>query len=184
MADWTMTEVMDGLGPLLDEFDEVCRGGFDTYRAYPSHILPEHDPRAAAACIYAHMAADADRRFLDHAQIKPVDPRQLGGLKVWRVGDLALIRFKKHDEDGHSRNYPTKQAKAYDRGDMLPGLPPPAVRVSVGYWLDPTNTVFFRTQVARPMGKRVSWNCAIVPPGLRSADGKRWIEVTRQGSLG
>jgi hypothetical protein len=184
MVDRTMTEVMDGLGSLLDELDAVCRYGFDTYRAYPANVLLEHDPRAAAACIYAHMAADAERRFLDHAQVKPVDPRPLGGLKIWRVGDLALIRFKKHDEDGNSRNYPTKQAKAYDRGDMLPGLPPPAVRVSVGYWLDPTNTVFYRTQVARPMGKLVSWNCAIIPPSLREEGSKRWMDVTRQGSFG
>jgi hypothetical protein len=182
MAERSMAEVMQEIGPLLDDFDEICRQAFTIYRAYDPAVLVEHDPRAAAACIYAHMAAGAERRFSDHALIKPVDSRPLGGLKVWRVGQAALIRFKKHDEDGRSRNYPTKQAKAYDRGDnTLPGLEPPAARLSVGYWLDPSNTVFLRTQVARPLGKSIDWNAAIVPAPERAEGGQRWIDVTRQG---
>lgn len=183
MNDRSMNDIMQDVDALLDEFDEICRYGFDTYRKYDPMVLVEHDARAAAACVYAHMAAEAERRFTDHSLIKPVDSRPLGGLKVWRVRDSAVIRFKKHDEDGYSRNYPTKQAKDYDRGNTLPGLPPPAARLSVGYWLDPTSTVFIRTQVARPLGRTIDWCAAIVPAQERQAGDRRWIDVTKQGGF-
>lgn len=180
MDERTMEQSMGVIDSLLDDFDEICRYGHRTYRGYDPAVLVEHDSRAAAACIYAHMATEAERRFLDHPRIKLVDPHLLGGLKVWRVGDVAVIRFKKHDEDGFSRNYPTKQAKAYDKGYTLPGLPQPAARLSVGYWLDPTGTEFIRTQVARPRGKMIDWCAAIVPAQERGEDGRRWVDVTRQ----
>lgn len=184
MTDRSMDELMQEVDGLLDDFDGICRQAFAVYRGYDSAVLVEHDARAAAACTYSHIVAEAERRFLDHAIIKPVDSRPLGGLKVWRVGDAAVIRFKKHDEDGRSRNYPTKQARDYDRNRQLPGLPPPAVRLSVGYWLDPTGTVFMRTQVARPVGRLIDWCAAIVPAQERQAGDARWIDVTRQPSFG
>jgi hypothetical protein len=172
---------------LADDFDAICRYSHSTYRGYAPEVLLEHDPRAAAACMYAHMAADAERRFIAHfPRVQLIDPRPLGGLKVWRVGDLgadALIRFKKHDEDGDSRNYPTRQAKLYDRGATLPGLPPEAARLSVGYLLDATSTVFVRTQIARPLGKKVDWCAAIVPREDRAPGAKAWIDVTRERKL-
>ena len=180
----SMADLMALVEFLADEFDGVCRYGFTTYRGYDPGVLVEHDPRAAAACVYAHMAAEAERRFAaHHPRVQLVDPRPLGGLKVWRVGDTgadALIRFKKHDEDGYSRNYPTRQARQYDRGSMLPGLPPEAVRLSVGYLLDATGTEFIRTQVARPTGKKVEWCAAIVPQEDRRPGEASWVDVTRQ----
>lgn len=183
MSERPMADVMHEVDDLLDDLDAICRHAFKTYRAYDPAVLVEHDARAAAANIYSHMSSEAERRFLDHPKVKPIDPRPLGGLKVWRVSDVAVIRFKKQDEDGRSRNYPTKQAKDYDRGATLPGLPPPAVRLSVGYWLDPTGTEIIRTQVARPLGKTVDWCAAIVPAQDRRPGERRWIEVTRQGRL-
>jgi hypothetical protein len=102
---------------------------------------------------------------------------------VWRVGDFAVLRFKKQDEDGKSKNYPTKQAKDYDRGLPLPNLPPPAVRLSVGYLLDATGTEFIRTQVARPLAKIVDWCAAIAPVEERRAGERAWKDVSRQGGL-
>jgi hypothetical protein len=182
-----MAELMAYIEFLADDLDGVCRHAFAIYRDYDPAVLLEHDPRAAAACIYAHMAAEAERRFITHhPKVQPIDPRLLGGLKVWRVGDPgadALIRFKKHDEDGYSRNYPTRQARQYDRGETLPGLPPEAVRLSIGYLLDATATEFIRTQVARPLGRRIDWCAAIFPQEERRAGEAVWIDVTRQGKF-
>lgn len=183
MVNRSMEEIMQEVDFLLDELDEICRYGFHTYRSYDPAVLIEHDPRASAACIYAHIAAEADRRFSGHERIALVDHRPLGGLRVWRVDDVVLIRFKKQDEDGRSRNYPTKQAREYDAGSTLPGLPPPAVRLSVGYWLDPTNTEFRRTQVSRPLGQAIDWCVAIVPVADRAEDNQRWVDVTREPPL-
>jgi hypothetical protein len=178
MAHDSLDEVMAGFGEtFLNDFDQICRVAHATYQAYPPKVRLEHDRRAAAACTYSHMYEEAIRRWTDHAGIKGVDIR---GRKVWVVGDHAVVRLKKTDEDGKSRNYPTKQDKDYDRGVPLPGLPEPAVRVTVGYLLDPTQTQIVRVQVSRPMGKGILWCAAIVPPG----DGKRWEDVTRQSGIG
>jgi hypothetical protein len=83
-------------------------GGFAKYRAYESGILIEHDRRAAATCTYCHMVAEADRRFIGRPGIIPLE---VAGLKVWLVSGDAVLRLKKMDEDGRSRNYPTKQAR-------------------------------------------------------------------------
>jgi hypothetical protein len=179
-----MAELMQEIEFLLDDFDQVCRYGFRTYRAYSPEVLLEHDSRAAAACTYAHIAAEAERRLSRHQPtVEPIDPKMLGGLRTWRIGEIAVVRFKKQDEDGKSYNFPTKQAKAYDRGDDLPGIPPPAARLSVGYFLDQTGTEFIRTQVARPRSRMVDWCTAIVPQAERRPGSRIWREVTKQGFL-
>jgi hypothetical protein len=177
MPDRTMEQLMTAIDHLLDDFDAICRDAVVKYRSYPAEFIVEHDRRAAASNVYCHMLADAERRFLDQPKIIQKD---IKGLKVWIVGKDAVIRFKKMDEDGRSRNYPTKQAKSYDLGATLPGLPPPAARLSVGYWLDPTETEVERVQVSRPLGRSVDWCAAIVRAGDRPIVGKRWIDVTRQ----
>jgi hypothetical protein len=123
------------------------------------------------------MLADADRRFDGRAGVRPFDIR---GLKLWLFEEAnAVIRLKKMDEDGRSRNYPTKQAKAYDDQKELPGLPLPPVRLTAGYLLDPTGA-FVRAQIARPDGREPMWCGAIVPREDRKPGERIWIEVTRQ----
>jgi len=177
----TVDQLMSGIEHLLDDFDRIGRFGVETYRRYDPAFLVDHDDRAAACCIYSHMLAEAARRLDRQPGITPVDVR---GLKVWLVGDAAVIRFKKTDEDGRSRTYPTKQARSYDRGELLPGLPPPAARLTVGYLLDEMGTTVRRVQVSRPNGKRVAWCAAIVPTENSVAGQLRWQDVTKQRSLG
>lgn len=172
-----MEEAMAAIDGLIDDFDDICRAAVATYRRYPPEFLVEHDSRAAASCTYSHMLADAERRFGGRAGIIFKDVR---GLKVWLVGDAAVVRFKKMDEDGRSRNYPTKQAQDYDRQAILPGIPAPAARLSIGYLLDATGTEVVRVQVAKPMGKLIDWCTAIVPQQERVAGARRWVDVTRQ----
>lgn len=172
-----MDGILGHLEHLIDDLDQIPRLGFQKYRSYAPEHLVEHDARAAANCTYCHIVAEAERRFFNKAGIVPL---QINGLKVWLVADKAVIRWKKHDEDGRSRNYPTKQTRAFDRGDPIPDLPPPATRLSVGYFLDPTATKILRVQIAKPVGRRIGWCAAIVPAGAPGTAGKRWVDVTRQ----
>jgi hypothetical protein len=77
----------------------------------------------------------------------------------------------------------SQQAKDYDRGLPLPGLPAPAARLSIGYLLDKTGTVFIRTQVARPLARTVDWCAAIVPVEDRVEGERLWVDVTWQAKL-
>lgn len=168
----SMDQTMDALAGYLDELDQILRSAHSRYRAYKPEDLLEHDPRAQAA------AAEAERRFTGRASIRPLDIR---GLRLWLLDNVNVaLRVKKMDEDGNSRNYPTKQAKDYDAGRELPGLPMPPVRLTAGYVLDPLGTGFLRTQIARPTGKKnIMWCAAVVPPEKRQAGERIWVEVTR-----
>jgi hypothetical protein len=180
----SIDSVMGRLETLLDDFSAVAIAGHATYRTYPPAILVEHTTRTAANCTYDHMVAEAERRFVSRTDIRPL---VLSGLKLWLIGtdhDLhAVIRWKKMDDSGRARNYPTKQAKAFDFMDDLPGLPPQPTRVTVGYVLDASNTQIKRTQVARPNGKNVEWCAAIVPLEQRVAGESIWLDVTQQSRL-
>jgi hypothetical protein len=179
MPDRTIIETMDALAAHLDAFDAITRSAHATYRAYAPSVLVELDSRAQAVCTYCHMVAEADRRFLGRSGIRPFDIR---GLKLWLFEEgNAVIRFKKMDEDGLTRNYPTKQAKDFDAGRELPGLPMPPVRLTAGYWLDETGIEFVRAQIAKPAHrKRAIWCAAIVPITERKEGERAWRDVTRQ----
>jgi hypothetical protein len=177
--------VMRRLEPFLDEFSAIATHAHTTYRTYPNAVLVEHTTRSAANCTYDHMVAEAERRFVDRSDIRPL---VLSGLKLWLIGTDSLdmhtvIRWKKMDENGRSRNYPTKQAKAFDLMDDLPGLPPQPTRVTIGYVLDASNTQIMRVQVARPNGRNVDWCAAIVPLEERVAGEASWQDVTHQPRL-
>ncbi len=178
MTQWSQADAMDALDPLFDDLDAICRDAQKLYRSYPPNILIEHDRRAEANCIYAHMVAAADRRLTGRDGVISLDIR---GLKVWVMGAVAAFRFKKMDEDGRSRNYPTKQAQDYDRQKQLPGLPAPPLNLVAGYLLDASGTSVVRVQVARPFGRKtIDWCAAIVPAVDRVVGQPRWVDVTRQ----
>lgn len=178
----TPTEIMDALGDgVITAFDEISRAGHHRFRSYRPEDLVELDARAQAACTYAHMLAEADRRFLELPGVRHFD---LNGLKLWHFEEAGVvIRFKKMDEDGRSRNYPTKQAKKFDGQMELPGLPPAPVRLTAGYLLDATGTGFVRSQIAMPLGKTTKWCLAVVPAEQRVFGERIWVDVTRQASF-
>jgi hypothetical protein len=151
MPERGVDQIMNALAPYLDLLDQITRSAHARYRGYNSADLLEHDARAHAACTYAHMNAEAERRFIGNQDIVGLDIR---GLKLWLFKKAdAVIRLKKMDEDGNSRTYPTGQAKDFDQGKELPGLPTPPVRLTAGYLLDKTGTQFERSQIARPGGR-------------------------------
>jgi hypothetical protein len=172
----SLDDEMKRIEHLLDDLDAIPRSAWETYRRYPAEIRVEHSSRAAATCTYDHMDAEAARRLLGRAGIVQKD---ISGQKLWIVEDKAVVRFKKMDEDGRSRNYPTKQARTFDRGLPLPGLPTPAVRLTVGYLLDITQSEYVRTQVSKPRARGVEW-CVAIVPAVGGGAGKQWVDVTRR----
>ena len=183
MPNRTMTEILGAIGDdVLDDFDALAREAHSTYRTYDPAILIEHDVRAQATCTYTHMVAGADRRFLGRDGVRLLDIR---GLKLWLFEHAnVVVRYKKMDEDGRVRSYPTKQAKAFDAQLELPGLPPKPVRLTVGYLLDRTGTEFVRSQIARPDGRNALWCGAVIPREDRKPGERVWIDVTRQHRFG
>lgn len=181
----SMDEILGALGDVeLDELADIVLTGHSRYMAYRPEDLIELDVRAQSACTFCHMHAEADRRLLDRPGVRPLEIR--GGLKLWLYdGADAVIRLKKMDEDGKTRNYPTKQACDYDAQRQLPELPLPPVRLTMGYWLDATGQIINRVQIARPNGQRIpTWCAAVVPREERKAGERIWVDVTRQKRFG
>lgn len=177
MPDRSMDEVLNSLGDeRLDGFDRILRAAHSAYRSYSPEQLIEHSARTAASVTYDHIVAEADRVYIDDPDVRTLDVR---GLKLWLFGDNEVVRFKRMDESGRSRRYPTQQAEAFDAGDELPGLPPPPTRLTVGYLLDATGVRFIRSQIARPYGDGVEWCAVIVPPEDRIPGEKIWTEISR-----
>ncbi|MGH6866847.1 MAG: hypothetical protein ACREDO_11925 [Methyloceanibacter sp.] len=184
MPNRSIGEVMDALDAYLDDFDAITRAALTRYQSYDPLILIELDRRAQAACTHCHMVTEADKRLSERPSVRPIEIKGGSGLKLWLLEDAnAVIRFKKQDEDGRTRNYPTKQALKFDVGKELPGLPMPPVRLNVGYFLDETGS-FVRCQVAKPESKkRVLWCASVVPHEERREGERRWRDETRQGRL-
>lgn len=161
--DRSLEEILAGIDHLLDDIHAIPHAALTTYRRTPPDIMLEHDTRAAANNVWCHMLAEAERRF---ASRRRVVLRDIRGMKVWLIEDIAVLRFKKLDEDGRSRNYPTPQQKKFDRGVALPGLPPEAARISAGYVLNKAATDIDWIMVARPNGRAMPhWCVAVNEPG-------------------
>jgi len=181
MTEWTQDQAMSALDPFFDALDAICRGGLARYQETPADLRIEHDGRASATCIYSHMVTLADDLLTDQPGVVF---KNIRGLKVWILGERATVRFKKMDEDGRTRNYPTKQARDFDRQMSLPGIPHPPLNLVVGYLPNALGTEVERVQVARPSGRAIDWCAAIIPVDDRVVGETRWIDVTRQGRFG
>lgn len=180
MHDRSMDQILESITDLLDHFDKIARLAHAKYKTYAiGDIAVEHDARAQAACTYAHMVAEADRRL---NALPRVETLEIRGLKLWLFKDSDVVfRLKKMDEDGRTSNYPTTQARDYDAGKELPGLPYPPIRLTAGYLLDRAGMEVVRTQIARPDGSRIAWCAAIVPITERAVGAPAWTDVTNQG---
>jgi hypothetical protein len=110
-----MEQTLDALGEgILDELSDIVRAGHIRYSAYREADLIELDARAQAACTYCHMLAEADRRFINRQGVRLIDYN--GNLKLWLFEPAdVVIRLKKMDEDGRSRNYPTQRRRTTTR---------------------------------------------------------------------
>jgi hypothetical protein len=139
---------------------------------YSAEVVAQHRDRTAANCVYDH-GFHRMREELDGApgchflRIGPL-------LEVLNYHDLAVLRLKKVNGAGRWRNYPTKQQRDFDDQKPLPGLPPEAVRLVVGYQPDPSFSLVERAIVSRPLGKTILWTAQIVVVD----DTCSWIDIT------
>ena len=117
--------------------------------------------------VHDYIKDEVRRRFTDRAGFTIVERRQLFLLAV---GTDILLRFKKLDEDGRARNYPTQQARDFDCQLPLEGIPD-AERVNVGYVLDPLGLQISVVMLSKTNGSgRVEWHRIIDPDAWAIVD--------------
>jgi hypothetical protein len=145
---------MTVLEPHFATLTDIYKSAVDLYNEGTSpRIRAEHDSRAALNSIYALAWKGYEREFGDTAGLHLLNMR---GLKVLNIADKVVARAKRVDANGRHVNNRTDQQKDFDRQLPLVGLPPEAVRLVIGYELDPAYSTVERVIVRHTMGDWVS----------------------------
>ncbi len=140
---------MEFLAPHLDDLRASVIGAFNRYHETPAHILAEHDERAATSGVHSHIVHEIARAFSDVAGASVLNVQ---GLKVLNLHDRVVLRFKKVSETGRHKNHVSRQQIRFDRQLTLPGLPPAATKLTLGYETDPAFAEIVRVTVGCPLG--------------------------------
>lgn len=156
--DTDQNRCMEALAPVLLKTFECWHRAMETYQSYPALALAQHDDRAAANNLHAHMWMELQGAFAEAAGVALLEVR---GLHLMNVGDKVVCRFKKVDQGGNSVTHPSQQQEDFDRQLSIPGLPPAATRLTFGYQPDAAFSAIERVLVSCQMGKTILW-CAQV----------------------
>lgn len=80
-----------------------------------------------------------------------------GGIPMWVVGGAIAIRFKKHDRELNTANILTDHQADLQAQHALPGFPPAITYLTVGYILDPTESVIDYVVAAKHVHRSLEW---------------------------
>jgi hypothetical protein len=150
-------EAMAVLEPYFSTISQIYDAAVELYNgATTAQARAEHDSRAALAAIYRHAWMGYQRELAEQSGFHFLTVR---GLHVLNIQDKIVLRAKRVNENGIHVNNPTKQQRDFDRRQPLPGLPPEAVRLVVGYQLDPAFSMVERVIVRNPQS---GWVAQIV----------------------
>ena len=157
--------------PILDRFENDLRAvptqAWDRWQALPpdaKRVIGSLDG-GLATVVAAYMKEAAAERF-DSRRDEGIIPRDRYDPPGWSFHNRVLVRFKKMDEHGVSRNYPTKRARRY-----LLNLPIEEeqlyeqVRIEVGYCLNEQETEISQIWVVHRRGGGVRWRYGLKDDG-------------------
>jgi hypothetical protein len=121
--------------------------------------IPIAERKCLTATTRANMVRDfivdeVTRVFANEKLVERIDK----GLRIlFRIKGKCLLIFKKLDEDGFGRNYPTQTALSFERQENLPGIPVEP-RLHVGYTLNPAGSSIGRVLLSHlHKDKRKAW---------------------------
>jgi hypothetical protein len=160
--------IMTKLEPYLARMYPCFPAALALYNEVEPHIRAEHDDRAPASTVYCHVWSGLQREFSEEPSFHFLTHR---GLNLLNIRDQILIRAKKVDANGRHRNADTPQQRAFDAQDDLPGLPPAAARLVMGYQPDAAFSEVERVTVRRPRGR---WVSQIIEAETERA----WVDIT------
>jgi hypothetical protein len=142
------------LEPHFGILTDIYNSAVDLYNEGTSpRIRAEHTSRAALNSIYSLVWKGFEREFGEMSGHHLLNIR---GLNVLNIADQIVVRAKRVDANGRHVNNQTDQQRDFDRQIPLAGLPPAAVRLVIGYELDPSYSSVERIIVRHTMGDWVS----------------------------
>lgn len=161
--------VMQLLEPHFGDFTRVYEAAVQTYNDHTAPIArAEHDSRAALSAIYSHAWMGVKREF---GELQGYHFLEVKGLHLLNIRDQVVLRTKRVNANGLHVNNQTDQQVKFDRQMPIPGLPAEAVRVVVGYELDPAFSRVERVIVRCPSSR---WAAQVVAADESFA----WEDIT------
>lgn len=148
------TDAIQFLQPHLEGLHGIVSGGWEDYMTgYTDAHRLVHSPITRASIVHDHIIDRASRYLQASPHLRLHDAR---GLKALVIADRYAIRFKKLDENGISRNQPTKQVQDFREQMQLPGINA-IYNLEAGYVLDDLETGISRICITCPNGGRNYW---------------------------
>jgi hypothetical protein len=143
------------LQPYMAIFWKIMLDVWNAWEEIPEKQRMMMSTTARANNLYSFIVHHARSYFTDDPDIKIFDKR----LFLVGIKGLVLLRFKKlkSKDDRRSSNYPTLFQRDYSTQKVLPGMPPQAARLTVGYVLDVTQTFIEAVFVTYPCGAILHW---------------------------
>jgi hypothetical protein len=138
----------------FEQWDRLAAIDMDPANAGRAPLRAPLDARARASFIYRHTVAEARRLLHGIPGVLLADNRNF--LTV-HFGDEFIVRFKKLDRRGRSRNFPTQTQKLFALQAQMFGLGT-ATRTTVGYQLDELEKSIHDIRVVCPNGNQTAWN--------------------------
>lgn len=146
------------LRPQVGRFGRVVWPIWERYLELPEEHRLAYDPTTEANVLHCYMVESAKREFDNVPGIQFLEEYgfHLGvDGSAFGVDGLAVCRFKKFDEDGRSKNYPTDRAEALRRNEQLDGMPERATYVDIGYSFNLLRTAIAEVQAVRVVDSAV-----------------------------
>ncbi len=167
----SQVEVWAILEPHSDRlWHSAVKHGFERYKTYPHRPLHRRETRASV--IHDLMVDGARQEFDGISGVRFIDVARKG-LTLVEIEETVLIWFKKLGVGRLPRANRTRHAALLMCGrlDLLPGLPPAATLVVVGYKLNLDETRVSRVSIARFAGRpKPEWYIDLEEPeeGVRA----------------
>ena len=139
------------LQPYFQIINRVVDGAWQDWRNNPLAPQMQHK-RVRATCVWNQLIARSRREFADDPTVRVTTIKEWEGLLF---NDRIFVRFKKAPRDLISRNYPTKQALAYNdlKQDLFDGVS----RLELVYVLDPSETLIDRICIVQRDRNQIVW---------------------------
>jgi hypothetical protein len=150
----SQTDALSALAPHCSGLYKIATAPWDEYHArMPEDLLVTFTARTRASSIHDLMVREATRYAAENQDVRPFERQMMRGIVI---GGTIAIRFKKLDEESHSKGHYTKQVAEYRNQRQLDGID--AVHhLELGYVLNQFETEVEEVRLVCPSGHGTAW---------------------------
>jgi hypothetical protein len=159
---FTEDEADSVLKPYYDAIRGFFFGAWQDWEKLPDEMRAALSTRARANFIYDFILFRAKTFFSRNKEVTLIEKR---GLFLFGLRGKVLFRFKKLKKDKRHCNIQTQQQIELSLQRELPGMPPKAASLIIGYQLNIPETDIEAILVTYPTGRQLSWSYPITDTG-------------------